>query len=248
MRVAALYDIHGNLPAFDAVMEDVRRAGVDQIVIGGDVVPGPMPVETIARLRSIERPVHFIRGNCEREVVASMGPPLPGGASEQHRRVLRWVLQQLSQEDRDFLAGWPSTLRMSIDRVGEVLFCHATPRNDVDVFTERTAEHRLLPVFGDAAADVVVCGHTHMQFDRKIGMTHVINAGSVGMPFGEPGAYWALIGPDVELRRTTYDLHAAADLIARTSYPLAQEFASRYVLQPPSAQEMLEIFSRGELK
>ena len=80
-----------------------------------------------------------------------------------------------------------------------MLFCHATPQNDVDVFTERTPEERVAPCFAGVDADLVVCGHTHMQFDRTIAGVRVVNAGSVGMAYEEaPGAYWALLGPDVE--------------------------------------------------
>jgi diadenosine tetraphosphatase ApaH/serine/threonine PP2A family protein phosphatase len=94
---------------------------------------------------------------------------------------------------------------------------------------------------------VVVCGHTHMQFDRMIGTTRVVNAGSVGMPFGEPGAYWLLLGPDVELRHTSYDLKRAAERIRQTDYPQAEDFAARYVLQPPSEGEMLEVFTNRRM-
>jgi predicted phosphodiesterase len=132
--------------------------------------------------------------------------------------------------------------------LGEVLFCHATPRNDTEMFTRLTPEDRLLPVFAGADADMVVCGHTHMQFDRRIGRTRVVNAGSVGMPFGEPGAYWLLLGPDVQLRHTPYDLTDAAERIRGTEYPQAQDFAARNVLQPPSAGETLELFTRAELR
>ena len=95
---------------------------------------------------------------------------------------------------------------------------------------------------------MVVCGRTHMQFDRTIGRTRVVNAGSVGMPFGKPGAYWLLLGPDVELRHTRYDLAKAAKRIRATSYPQAQEFADHNVLQPPSEKEMLGALSKAELK
>jgi predicted phosphodiesterase len=146
------------------------------------------------------------------------------------------------------LAGWPATLRVQIRGSIEVLFCHATPRNDTEIFTSLTAEDRLLPVFAGVNEPVVVCGHTHMQFDRAIGKIRVLNAGSVGMPFGEPGAYWLLIGPDVQLRHTAYDLARAAERIRATKYPQAQEFAARNVLEPPSEREMLEVFGRVEVK
>jgi predicted phosphodiesterase len=86
----------------------------------------------------------------------------------------------------------------------QVLYCHATPRNDVDIFTERTPEERIAPLFADVEQDVVVCGHTHMQFDREIAGKRVVNSGSVGMSYDEPrGAYWTL---DLEPRYTPYEL------------------------------------------
>ena len=129
-----------------------------------------------------------------------------------------------------------------------MLFCHATPRNDTEIFTRLTSEDRLLPVFEGLNVPLVVCGHTHMQFDRTIGRTRVVNAGSVGMPFGEPGAYWLLLGPDVQLRHTPYDLTTAAERIRDTKYPQAQDFAARNVLQPPSEAQMLEVFTNASLK
>jgi predicted phosphodiesterase len=128
------------------------------------------------------------------------------------------------------------------------LFCHATPRNDTEIFTRLTPEDRLKPVFDGINVPVVVCGHTHMQFDRMIGKIRVVNAGSVGMPFGESGAHWLLLGPDIQLRHTPYDLVQAAERIRGTQYPQAQDFAARNVLQPPSEQAMLEVFARAELK
>jgi len=95
---------------------------------------------------------------------------------------------------------------------------------------------------------VVVCGHTHMRFDRTIGRVRVLNAGSVGMPYGEPGAYWLLLGPTVQFRHTHYDLTKAAERIRDTNYPQAHDFAAHNVLQPPSEGEMLEVFTQVELK
>jgi predicted phosphodiesterase len=132
--------------------------------------------------------------------------------------------------------------------LGQVLFCHSTPRSETEVFTRLTSEDRLLPIFEGLDARVVVCGHIHMQFDRMIGRTRVVNAGSVGMPFGEPGAYWLLLGPDVQLRHTFYDLAKAVERIRATSYPQAQDFAAHNVLQPPSEKEVLEAFAKTELK
>ena len=251
MRVAAIYDIHANLPALEAVLEDTRHAEVDQVVVGGDVLPGPMPSETIACLRGLDVPVQFIHGNGDREVLARMrGTETEWyrGAPEQWREPVRWTAEQLHSEDEQLLAGWPEKLRVEIPGLGEVLFCHATPRNDTEIFTRLTPEERLLPVFAELHVSAVVCGHTHMQFDRTIAGIRVLNAGSVGMPFGEPGAYWLLLGPGVELRRTRYDLEKAAERIRGTKYPQAEDFAARNVLQPPSEEKTLEAFARVELK
>lgn len=248
MRVAAIYDVHGNLPALEAVLEDIRQADVELVVVGGDVLPGPMPRETLACLKHLAMPVQFIQGNGEREVLAQLAGTETGVVPERFREVMRWVAQQVDAEDERLLSSWPETLRVEIRGLGEVLFCHATPRSDTEVFTRLTPEDRLSPVFEGIDVPVVVCGHTHMQFDRTIGGTRVVNAGSVGMPFGEPGAYWLLLGPDVQLRRTRYDLGKAAERIRDTDYPQAHEFAAQNVLRPPSEGEMLEVFARSELR
>jgi putative phosphoesterase len=248
MRVAALYDIHGNLPALEAVIEDVRRAAVDQVVVGGDVLPGPMPRETLACLLGLDLPVQFIHGNGDREALAWKRGTESAAIPEPYREAMRWNARQLSPEDEQLLASWPSTLRIQVRGLGDVLFCHATPRNDTEVFTRLTSEDPLLPIFEGLGVPLVVCGHTHMQFDRTIGKVRVVNAGSVGMPFGKPGAYWLLIGPEVRLRHTTYDLTKAAARIRGTSYPRADDFAANNVLQPPSEDAILEAFAQAELK
>jgi predicted phosphodiesterase len=129
--------------------------------------------------------------------------------------------------------------------LGEVLFCHGTPRSETEVFTRLTREERLLPVFQELDATLVICGHTHMQFDRMIGGTRVVNAGSVGMPFGHPGADWVLLGPEVELRHTSYSLTDAATRVRETDYPQAEEFAANSILKPPSETAMLEVFTNA---
>lgn len=259
MRVAAIYDIHGNLPALDAVLEDIRHAEVDRVVVGGDVLPGPMPRETISRLLDLDLPVQFIYGNGDLAVLAQMTATDPGAVTywgttsgallpEPLRDVLRWTARQLDPGHERLLASWPPTLRLEIDALGTMLFCHATPRNETDAFTRLTPEAPLVPIFKGLAASVVVCGHTHMQFDRMIGSVRVINAGSVGMPFGEPGADWLLLGPGVQLRHTPYDLARAAERIRETEYPQAEDFAAHYVLQPPSEAAMVEAFKNASFK
>jgi len=127
-----------------------------------------------------------------------------------------------------------------------VIFCHGTPRDDNEIFTELTPDDRLLPIFEPLGVPLVVCGHTHMQFDRVVGKTRVVNAGSVGMPFGAPGADWLLLGADVEFRHTAYDLDKAATLLRATDYP--EDFAGRWVLAPPAAAEMLKLFTEYSMR
>jgi diadenosine tetraphosphatase ApaH/serine/threonine PP2A family protein phosphatase len=134
------------------------------------------------------------------------------------------------------------TTRLAVAGIGDVLFCHATPRSDTEIFTRRTPDDRVRPMFSSAAASLVVCGHTHMQFDRTLDGVRIVNAGSVGMPFGATGAHWLLIGPGVELRHTAYDLGRAAGDVRHTRYPQAAQFADRHILEPPSEEEMLRAF------
>ncbi|HXJ18078.1 MAG TPA: metallophosphoesterase family protein [Candidatus Polarisedimenticolia bacterium] len=247
MRVAAIYDLHGNLPAVEAVIQEIRKAGADHIVVGGDVVPGPMPREAIQFLLDLEIPVRFICGNGEVAVLEQMAGRDPATVPDQYRPIIRWTAQQLLREHGRLLTGWPKTLRIEMEGLGDVLFCHATPRNENENFTRLTPEERLLPAFEGISASLVVCGHTHMQFDRMVGSIRVVNAGSVGMPFGEPGADWLLLGPDVQLRHTPYDFSRAAERIRNTTYPQAEDFAAHHVLQPPSEAAMLEAFRPFEL-
>ena len=247
MRVAALYDIHGNLPALDAVLIDVARAGVDRIVVGGDVLPGPMPRETLTRLLSLDLPVEFVRGNGDRETLEE-SPERASRIPEAGRRQLRWCRTELDDVQRAAVASWPATVRLDMPGLGAVLFCHATPRSDEEVVTQLVPEALLGPMY-DGVADVVVCGHTHIRYDRKVGRTRVVNAGSVGMPFEAPGAYWLLMDggsedprlrTGIDMRCTTYDLESAAARVRRTAFPDAEQFASVYMLQPP---DMLQTFT-----
>lgn len=247
MRVAAIYDIHGNLPALEAVLQKIRLAEVELIVVGGDVVPGPMPRETLESLLNLDVPVKFIQGNCEIDALAEMSGAGAVRFPEQVREIMRWSAQQIFPAYEQVVRGWAKTLRIDIGGLGAVLFCHATPRDDNEIFTRLTPEERLLPIFETLDADVVVCGHTHMQFDRMIGKIRVVNAGSVGMPFGEPGADWLLLEAGVQLQHTPYDLAKAAERVRQTEYPQAQEFAANHVLRPPTEERMLEAFARAEL-
>jgi predicted phosphodiesterase len=258
MRVAALYDIHGNLPALEAVLVEVREAGVDQVVVGGDVVPGPMPREALELLMGLELPVRYIHGNGELAVLAQIGVDpeqvtywgTTSGAAppEPVREIFRWTAREVGPDYEAVLHTWPRTCRLTIPGLGDVLFCHASPRSETDCFTRLTPEHLLAPLFEGLGASLVVCGHTHMQYERTMAGVRVINAGSVGMSYGIPGAAWALFGPDVQFRRTPFDVASAAARIRRTGYPDADAFAAQFVLQTPDEAKMLELFTHASFK
>jgi putative phosphoesterase len=241
MRVAAISDIHGNLPALEAVLEEVERERPDLIVSCGDVASGPMPAETLERLIAL-RNARFVQGNADRGLVDEFDGTPPGEMPGPFRD---WCAGQITKPQRDFLAGFEHTVLLDgVDGLGRVLFCHASPRNDMDVFTVETPIERVRTLLAGVDADVMICGHTHMQFDRRIDGIRVVNAGSVGMSSGRPGAYWAMLGPDVQLRRTDYDRDAAAQRIRAKDWEDAEEFAAENVVTVPSVEKWME-FMRG---
>lgn len=247
MQIAVLYDIHGNLPALEAVLTEVAGLGVERVVVGGDVMPGPMPGECLDALTRLSVPTDFIHGNGEREVLATLRGEPSASLPEAVRSVIRWTGDQLDDRHRSLIATWPSHRTHTVEGLGDVFFCHATPENDVDLFTRDTPEEVLGPLFQDLGVNVAVCGHTHMQFDRMVGDVRVVNSGSVGMPFGVEGAHWILLGSDVQFRRTEYDLSGAADRIRATDYPGADAFADQNVLNRPSEEDMLATFNARAL-
>ena len=245
MKVAAIYDIHGNLPALEAVLAEIDQAAPDLIVVGGDVASGPLPRATLERLMALGERARFVRGNADRELVncfdgIALAPNIPAEV----RELTIWAARQLDRKHRDFLASFEAQAVLNVDGLGDVLFCHGSPRSDEEILTAATPDQRLQAVLADVTQPLVVCGHTHMQFDRRCGKVRIVNAGSVGMPYGEPGAYWLWLEPEVTLRRTPYYLEATARLIRASGYPQAEDFADNNVLQPPTAAEAIEIFER----
>ena len=207
MRVAALYDVHGNLPALEAVLADVEREQPDAIVFGGDIVAGPMPSETLERVREFGERAHLIRGNADRIALELRRGTRQGDLGFADH----WVGEQLTDEQAELLESLPLTVVLDVDGLGRTLFCHATPRSDEELFTERDTDGVVAGMLAGAKEDTVVCGHTHIQQDRRVAQWRVVNAGSVGIAYGAPGAHWALLGPAVELRRTDYDRAGAAE-------------------------------------
>jgi putative phosphoesterase len=209
VRVAALYDIHGNLPALEAVLGEVDA---DLVLVGGDVTPGPQVDACMARLEALDVPVRWVMGNGERE-----------------------------DFDAERLARFEPTVTLDVDGLGPVLFCHGSPRSDVEMITQITPPERLRPMLEGVEADVIVCGHTHHQFDHVVQGKRVINAGSVGLPYqGDAAAFWSILGPGVELRRTAYDVAQAVE--AFSAIPELRDSVRASLVEPVPAQEIAEYF------
>jgi predicted phosphodiesterase len=222
---AALADIHGNVQALAAVLADERLAEAEQILVLGDVVAGTFPTETLELLRSLGDRALVLRGNADRIVL------------EEDISESAWVRDRLGPERLAAVAMWPTSFEVAVDGLGAVRCCHAVPNDDEAILTAAMPAGELANALAEIRERVVVGGHTHVQFDRSAGDYRYVNVGSVGRPCeGCPGAYWALLGPNVELMRTEYDVQAAADAVLRSGQPSAERVADLLV-SPPSAEE-----------
>ena len=237
MRVAALYDVHGNLPALEAVLGDPRCASADAIVCGGDLVAGPLPAECLDRLEADDR-VRFLTGNCDRETVSASS----GEASVEE--LARWSAARLGESRLARVAGWPATVELDVSVVGPALFCHATPTSDTRIVTRITPDDDVARELTGVAAALVVCGHVHVQYDRQVGSVRVVNAGSVGMPYdASSDARWVLLGDGgVELVSTPYDADGALAVLAATGFPAHEQWFARTLRGEVTAEEATAYF------
>lgn len=230
-RVAVLNDVHGNLPALEAVLGELDREPVDAIVCGGDILFGPYQSECLALLQ--ERGALFLTGNCEREVL--------DGADEKNA----WMARQLIERDRQLVCTWPKRVELDVDGLGRVLFCHGSPRSDEELLTFLTPAGALAQALEGVDADVVVTGHTHQQFDLRSGRVRLLNAGSVGLPYeGRAGAFWLLLGPDVAFRGTEYDVAAGVDRLRASGMPGIDDVLPESLLQPVPREVVAAHFER----
>jgi putative phosphoesterase len=230
VRVAAFYDIHGNLPALETVLADPRLDEVDAIVVGGDVVAGPFPAESVDALETFGERVRFIRGNADRIVL------------EDPDEKSLWCRARLGNARAARVATWPQTLSLEVDELGPVRFCHATPRSDEEIVTRMTPDDEVAEVLKGTKETVVVCGHTHIQYDRLVAAWRLVCAGSVGLPYeGRRGAFWLLLGPDISHVRTHYDTHDAAERIRDSGYPAPDDWLA-LLLEPPDPEEASTYF------
>jgi predicted phosphodiesterase len=229
MRIAALYDIHGNPAALEAVLAELEADPPDAVVVGGDVAPGPLVGECLELLRPLNP--RYVMGNGDREVVAGVQEHGAG-----------WTAERLTPEQRDVLAAFEPVVRL-----GGALFCHATPGSDTEIVTRLTPADRVARVLEGVAEAIVVCGHVHQQFDRDVAGKRVVNAGSVGLPYeGVRGAFWLLLDGDrVELRRTDYDVDAAVERLCGSGFPdLVDGLLRESLIEPADPVEVAAYFER----
>lgn len=216
MNVLALYDIHGNLDALEAVLADPRVTDADAILVGGDTVPGAFSAECLSLLRGYKLPIHWVRGNGEREVAeaAARGVDADREAPGDATAVL--TATALGAEACSSLGTLPTTVELD-----GVLYCHATPRRDDEMLTRISPAARWVEALGGVEFPLVVGGHTHQQDDRIVGRVRFVNAGSVGLPYeGDPAARWAWISDGApELRSTEYDGAAAGRRMLAAGWP-----------------------------
>jgi predicted phosphodiesterase len=225
VRVLALYDIHGNVDALDAVLADPRAADPDVVLVGGDAVPGPFARETLDRLESLTVPVRWVRGNGEREVAEALGAPAPAAAD---LAALTAALTAASVGEERALALGRLPLTVELDGV---LYCHASPRRDDEIVTRISSRERWAGALAGVTARLVVAGHTHQQDDRVVGGVRFVNAGSVGLPYeGDGAARWLWVaGGEPVLRHTAYDAAGAGARMLEAGWPDEQSVGAALV-------------------
>jgi predicted phosphodiesterase len=252
-RVAALYDIHGNLPALQAVLGAIAGEGIDHVVVGGDVANGPLPAATLDALLALGAEgtgVSFVMGNGDVEVAAAYdGDELAASVLDESpaARSAVFAARQMAHRHRELIGAFQPTVTLDIDGLGKVLFCHGSPRSDTEIITTLTPDERIGEILAaDGNPPVIVGGHTHRQFDRTAYRWRFINAGSVGMPYeGVRGAFWAILGPGVELRRTDYDIGAALEQLRAGGFDDVDEMFEESLINPMDPDQVAQLFEQG---
>jgi predicted phosphodiesterase len=233
VRVAALADVHGNAPALEAVLAEVEREAPDLIVFCGDLTWGPLPEETLALVEPLE--ARFVRGNAESTLIASFRE-LPEDATERQR----FLVERHDAHACDFVSRFEEAVVVDVDGLGPTRFCHGSPRSDEELVTPETPVERVRELLAGVGEAAVVTAHTHVSYERRVEGTLLLNPGSVGLPYeGRFGAYWALLGPGVEHRRTEYDLDGAERRFrAAAANPFA-ELTMELLRSPPTREEAI---------
>jgi putative phosphoesterase len=234
VRVALISDLHGNLPALEAVLAELEHEEFDKLVCLGDVAVGPQPTETLRRVKGLGCPV--VMGNWDAWFLSD----LPSHSDELGRKLVEtgaWSAEQLSPADREYMQTFQQRLELPLDGTTTLLCVHGSPRSYEDFILATTPDESLEQMLDGQRAPVMAAGHTHFQMLRRHNELLLVNPGSVGLPFRHPDAdqvmrigRWAeygLIGLDdgrltVELRRTLFDVDDFLRAALRTGMPHAE--------------------------
>jgi predicted phosphodiesterase len=217
------------------VLEELHKEDVDLVVWTGDLSWGWEPTATLELVRSLEVPARYVRGNAERALFE-----IEDGTIAEPSEREQWMFAAHSAEDLGFARSFEHAHSVEIEGLGPTYFTHGSPRSDEELLTAGTPEERLAAATAEISERVLVTGHTHGQYDRAAADVRALNPGSIGMPYeGRPGAYWALLGPDVELRRTEYDVDEAVARIHASGIPDPEQLVE-VVTKPPTPAELIE--------
>jgi putative phosphoesterase len=243
VRVAVLSDIHGNTPALDAVLRDIDREAVGALVVAGDVVSGPDPVGVLRRLRADAHPAYWVRGNADEEGLTAWNGTYEARGDALWDDLARWAAQRVGQSLRDFVSTWPQSITLAVDGLGATRFVHASVRSSTELVLVDSPLARWEAALLGLTEQALVMEHTHMPFARLVDRRWVVNAGSVGMPYGTRGASWAILGPGVELRESHYDVEqACGTLLQMSGEACVEQFIQDHVVAHASDVDALEVF------
>jgi predicted phosphodiesterase len=240
-RIAVLADVHGNATALAAVLSELRADPPELVVVNGDLSWGPEPERTLALADQLPDAI-FVRGNAESALLRRAAEP-----DAARTEVARWMLAQHSPERRRQIETFAGAVAVDVEGIGRVLVCHGSPRGDQEIVTPATPDARMGALLAGAELDVLVTGHVHLQFARGVLGVTSMNAGSVGLPYGDdPAAYWAVLGPELTLRRTPYDVDEAVRRTLASGIPTAERLVEM-LRTPPTRDEIVEHGERLEV-
>ncbi|MGH3083984.1 MAG: metallophosphoesterase family protein [Gaiellaceae bacterium] len=232
-RVAVIGDVHGNTVAFAAILGEIRVDPPDLVVVNGDLSWGQEPEATLAMADGLPNAL-FVRGNAESALMRLTADPSLANETE------RWMLHEHTAARVEQIQRFAGAVCAEVEGVGRVFVCHGSPRGDQELVTPETPDERMRALLAGTQLDVLVTAHVHLQFERGVLGVTSMNAGSIGLQYGDtPAAYWAEIGPEIRLRRTAYDIEEAARRVRSSGIPTADRIVQT-LREPPSAEEVIE--------
>ena len=210
-RLAILSDMHGNLPALEAVLSDLSQFKIDRVIVPGDVINwGPFSAQVVDRVAREGWAV--IRGNNEFYLLDYDTPRAPEAWTDRnHFSMLPWLAGQLNGRRHDIIATWPDTLHLRFPDAPPIRVVHGSPRSNREPIYPISAEADVEAMLAGVEETTVIAGHTHLAMDRCVGRWHILNPGSIGVPIdGRPGASYMLLegnesGWHATIRRADFD-------------------------------------------